>query len=99
MSSVFDQIERGLEEAIAFAEGRSSKAVVHHFSALDVKGIRLHVGMTQVDFAQAFGISVSTLRHWERGDRVPQGPARVLLTLVARAPETILKLLQVDSIR
>lgn len=94
MSRVFDRIERGLEEAIAFAEGRSSDAVVHHMTALDVRTIRQNVGMTQVDFAQAFGISVSTLRHWERGDRSPQGPARVLLTLVARAPDTVLKLLK-----
>ncbi len=99
MSSVFDQIQRGMEEAIAFAEGRPSKAVVHHFTALDVKAIRRQVGMTQIEFAKAFGISVSTLRHWERGDRTPQGPARVLLTLVAQAPDTILDLLRACSVR
>ena len=47
--------------------------------------------MTQNEFASAFGISVSTLRHWERGDRAPQGPARVLLSLVGKEPETVLK--------
>ncbi len=36
------------------------------------------VGMSQVEFAASFGISLGTLRHWERGDRQPQGPARAL---------------------
>ncbi len=57
MSSVFDQIQRGMEEAIAFAEGRPSRAVVHHFTALDVKAIQRQVGMTQIEFAKAFRIS------------------------------------------
>lgn len=40
--------------------------------------IRAKVGMSQSEFALAFGISVSTLRHWKRGNRRPQGPALVL---------------------
>ncbi len=40
------------------------------------------MGMSQTEFASAFGISVSTLRYWERGDRKPQGPALVLLELL-----------------
>ena len=99
MSHIFDQVQRGMEEAIAFAEGRPSKAVVHHVTVLDVESIRRQIGMTQIEFAKAFGISVSTLRHWERGDRTPQGPARVLLTLVAQAPDTILNLLRAGSVR
>ncbi len=43
--------------------------------------------MSQSEFASAFGISVSTLRHWERGDRTPQGPALVLLNVVAKEPD------------
>ncbi|PID73356.1 MAG: hypothetical protein CSB33_04305 [Desulfobacterales bacterium] len=47
--------------------------------------------MTQIEFASAFGISVGTLRHWERGDRSPQGPARVLLNIVAKEPQAVLR--------
>lgn len=49
--------------------------------------------MSQSEFASAFGISVSTLRHWERGDRIPHGPALVLLNVVAKEPEVVLRAL------
>jgi len=74
MSNAFDSIKQGLDEAIAFSKGNKAKAVVHEFSPVDVKNIRAKIGMSQNEFASAFGISVSTLRHWERGDRTPQGP-------------------------
>lgn len=57
------------------------QAVIHTFSAVDVKEVRAKVGMSQNEFASAFGISVSTLRHWESGDCSPQVPVLVLLML------------------
>lgn len=93
MTSAFSSIKQGLQEAIDFCEGKHKKAVVHEFGPLDVKEIRAQVGMSQSEFASAFGISVSTLRHWERGDRKPQGPALVLLNVVAKEPETVLRAL------
>lgn len=93
MTNAFSSIKQGLTEAVEFSEGKSSKAVVHEFGPLDVKNIRTKVGMSQNEFASAFGISVSTLRHWERGDRTPQGPALVLLNIVAKEPEVVLRAL------
>lgn len=37
MSEVFDSIKKGLEEAIAYSEGRCPEAVVHEVTPLDVK--------------------------------------------------------------
>ena len=71
MSNAFDSIKQGLDEALEFSKGKKTKAVVHKFSTVDVKNIRAQVGMSQNEFASAFGISVSTPRHWERGDRTP----------------------------
>ncbi len=93
MSKAFESIRRGLGEAIEFAEGKPSKAVVHDFDAVDIKHIRSRVGMTQEEFAITFGISVSTLRHWERGDRSPSGPALVLLNVMEREPKAVLRAL------
>ena len=93
MSSAYESIKKGLDEAIVYAKGKKSKAIVHAFSPVDVKNIRANIGMSQGEFASAFGISVSTLRHWERGDRVPHGPALVLLTVVAKEPMAVLKAL------
>jgi putative transcriptional regulator len=93
MTSSFKSIKKGMQEAIAYSSGKTHKAVVHQFSALDVKKTRSKTGMSQSEFATAFGISVSTLRHWERGDRTPHGPALALLTVVAREPKLVLKAL------
>ena len=94
MSNAFSSIKQGLDEAIEFSEGKTNKAIVHEFTALDVKAVRAKVGMSQSEFASAFGISVSTLRHWERGDRTPHGPALVLLNVVAKEPKAVLKALR-----
>lgn len=93
MRNPFDSIKTGLEEAIDHACGARTKAVVHHFEPVDVKAIRAQVGMSQTEFAASFGISLGTLRHWERGDRQPHGPARVLLMVLSRQPEAVLKAL------
>lgn len=93
MSEVFDCIKQGLKEAIEFAEGKDNGARVFKPSEIDVKKLRQKVGMTQAEFAAVFGISLGTLRHWERGDRTPRGPALVLLNLVSKDPQTILRVL------
>jgi transcriptional regulator with XRE-family HTH domain len=58
----------------------------------------LPVQALQNEFASAFGIGVSTLRHWERGDRVPHGPALVLLNVVEKEPKAVLKALAGESV-
>lgn len=93
MSEAFQSIKQGLTEAIEFAQGQTSEAAVHEFAPLDIKAVRAKVGMTQTEFATTFGISLGTLRHWERGDRKPQGPALVLLNVVAKEPEAVLRAL------
>lgn len=93
MANAFSSIKQGLTEAIGYSQGNIQQAVIHEFGPVDVKHIRAKVGMSQSEFASAFGISVSTLRHWERGDRRPQGPALVLLNVVAKEPELVLRAL------
>jgi len=55
----------------------------------DVAALRRFVGLTQVRFATAIGISVHTLRNWEQGRRQPEGPAVALLRIAARHPRII----------
>ena len=93
MSEAFQSIKQGLAEAIEFAQEQTSGEIVHEFEPLDIKAVRAKVGMTQAEFAKTFGISLGTLRHWERRDRKPQGPALVLLNVVAREPEAVLRAL------
>lgn len=55
----------------------------------DITALRRFVGLTQMQFAQAMGISVHTLRNWEQGRRRPDGPAVALLRIAARHPRII----------
>ena len=55
----------------------------------DVAALRAFVGLSQVEFAKALGISVHTLRGWEQGRRRPEGPAIALLRIAARHPKLI----------
>jgi putative transcriptional regulator len=59
-----------------------------------VKRIRAKLGMTQEEFAGQFGFSVNTLRHWEQGKRVPEGPTRAYLLVIDRAPKAVTKALK-----
>ncbi len=58
-------------------------------SGADVLALRRFVGLTQVRFAEAMGISVHTLRNWEQDRRLPEGPAIALLRIAARHPRII----------
>jgi len=93
MSSIFESIKQGLTEAVDFSEGNIKKATIHRFDPVDVKAIRANVHMTQTEFAANLGISLGTLRHWERGDRTPRGPALVLLTVLSKNPSAVIQAL------
>lgn len=58
-----------------------------------VKVVRQRLGMTQVEFADAFHLPVTTLRDWEQHRSVPDAPARALLLAIERDPEVMRKLL------
>jgi putative transcriptional regulator len=51
--------------------------------------------MTQKEFAVSFGFSVNTVRHWEQGRRVPEGPTRAYLLVIAREPKAVQKALRI----
>jgi putative transcriptional regulator len=93
---VADSIRRGLEEALAYAEGSAdvSHYGVHIPEDIDVKAIRAKLEMTQEEFAGRFGFSINTLRHWEQGRRVPEGPTRAYLIVIERNPKAVQKALR-----
>ena len=89
MGTPFESISRGLNEAVAHAKGKKIVVKTYKPKAVDVSALRQRMGMTQEQFAARFGFSVATLRHWERGDRSPQGAALVLLNVIKRAPDAV----------
>lgn len=94
MSDIFESIKRGLEEAIAHSRGEPTEVREYRPRAVDVKEVRRKTGLSQTRFAATFGISVNTLRHWERGDRQPHGPALVLLNAANEDPNGLLQILR-----
>jgi DNA-binding transcriptional regulator YiaG len=67
-------------------ESRIRLVYLSGIDSADVGAMRRAIGMSQAEFAAAFGISVWTLRKWEQGQRRPHGPARALLRVIAREP-------------
>jgi putative transcriptional regulator len=93
MGERFEAIREGLEEAIAWKKGKKTGARVHTYSAMDVANIRKKTKMTQKEFSESFSIPLPTLRQWEQGKRVPQGPAQALLRIIDRNTEAALSAL------
>lgn len=94
MSRNFDRIMRGLGEAADYAAGKSVKGLrIHVPDAVDVKAIRSALGMTQTDFANAYGFSVAAVRDWEQGRRQPEASARVLLKVIEKRPDVVAEVL------
>jgi putative transcriptional regulator len=54
-----------------------------------VRDLRHRARLTQLEFAARLGVPVETIRNWEQGKRMPRGPARALLAVIAHAPETV----------
>ena len=55
--------------------------------------IRWALDLTQEEFATRYQIPLGTLRDWEQGRTEPDQPARAYLTVIARDPEAVHRLL------
>ena len=67
--------------------------------SLDVRGIRTRLGLSQQVFAARFRFPLGSLRNWEQGRRHPDGAARLLLRVIDREPEAVLRALSEDAPR
>lgn len=56
---------------------------------IEVRDLRRRADLTQQEFAAKLGVPVETIRNWEQGKRMPRGPARALLAVIAHAPDTV----------
>jgi putative transcriptional regulator len=85
-----DRILQGLREAAAHARGDDVRGLKLHVpEKVDVAAVRRRTGLSQDAFSRRIGVSSGTLRNWEQGRRAPEGPARVLLAMLARNPRIV----------
>ena len=91
---LFAELVASVRESGAIPRGEQAASRIFTIQPLEIKDIRDNFGLTQVEFAAMLGISVRTLRNWEQGRRVPEGPARVLLQVAAEHPAAVLDVVQ-----
>ncbi len=98
----FDRaIPRRLRDRLVRGDFKSGEdvAALRRFTRLSQETFALALGisvplrrftrLSQETFALALGISVHTLRNWEQGRRMPEGPALALLRIAARHPRVL----------
>ncbi len=90
MSSLFDDLKQGLQEAVDFEKGTGKARVksymimpIKEYSNKEIREIRMKAGMTQNVFASYMGVSKKTVEAWECGRTHPTGPAFRLLDILA----------------
>lgn len=88
----FKGIVAGLEDAIAFVRGDTTKGRVA--AGPDVKAIRAKTKLSQAKFADKLRVPVGTVRDWEQHRRSPDAPARTLLRMVDADPKAALALIK-----
>lgn len=90
MGNAAERIMQGLTEALDHAQGKAVPDLALHIpTQVDVSAIRRRTGLSQAAFSRRIGVSPATLRNWEQGRRVPEGPARVLLAMLERNPKVV----------
>src|SRR5437764_13647226 len=86
---LFDDLIASIREGGAILRGEVPPARATVVEVPDVSQIRARLQLSQGQFAALLGISVATVRNWEQGRRMPEGPARILLQVAARHPEVV----------
>ena len=94
--SLYEDIKKGLNEAILYEQGKLENVRVHkvskviepvgEFTPSQIKLIRNNSNMTQEVFAKCLGVSKKSVEAWEGGRTKPDGAARRLLGLLQNNP-------------
>jgi putative transcriptional regulator len=103
------KIIESLEQAIAYERGEYEPPRAHRvavtarqttvakpprYDSGRVRAIRRRLALSQRVFAEALNVSPGTVRAWEQGSRVPDGPTRRLLEIAEEAPELFTRKVQ-----
>ena len=92
--AAFKELVTSVRQAGQIRRGTRKPARTFAFRPADVKAVRTKLRKSQTEFALMIGVSVGTLRNWEQGRRVPEGPALALLRVAARNPRAVIAALR-----
>jgi putative transcriptional regulator len=93
-SDAFESLLTSVRQAGRIRRGSAKPSRVTTFRPADVKAVRARLKKSQTEFARMIGVSVATLRNWEQGRRIPEGPALALLRVADRNPQAVVSALQ-----
>lgn len=96
MSKLGGELVESMAEALAHAKGKRTGVRTHRVVVKpdEIQKARKRLGLSQDQFADAFGVSASTLRKWEQGQRSPTGAAKTLLKIIDREPKAVVRALK-----
>jgi putative transcriptional regulator len=93
-AEAFEELLTSVRQAGRIARGEARASRRTSYRPADVKAIRAALEQTQEEFAAMIGVSVATLRNWEQGRRMPEGPALALLRVAAAEPQAVARALR-----
>jgi len=56
---------------------------------IDIRRLRGRLQLSQAAFARRYGLTLTSLRTWERRTRLPDAAARAYLTVISRDPDRV----------
>ena len=88
------RLVRSVKQAIAWASGedvpvRVTMVSIERRPLVDVRALRQKLDLSQSEFAARFGFAPATVKNWEQGRTQPDGPARILLAVIAHHPDAV----------
>jgi len=89
---LFEELLTSVKEARDISKKQLNPSRIVKVEIRDISTPRSKINVSQQEFADLLQISPATLRNWEQGRTVPEGPAQVLLQIADESPETFLKL-------
>ena len=89
----FNELLSSVQEMDSIVKKNAEPSRVTKFAEPEVKSIRDKIGLSQTRFAGLIGVSKRTLENWEQGRRHPTGPARALLRILDKDPESAVRAL------
>ena len=89
------EIEAALGEVLSHVRGEAALPcrIVDDPAAEHILALRKRMKLSRRKFADRFGLDARALQDWEHGRRVPDRAARVLLTVIDRDPEAVVRAL------
>ena len=85
----FDDLIKSVRQAGKIQRKKMRPSRTTTFKPAAIKRIRSSLGKSQSEFAMMIGVSVGTLRNWEQGRRIPDGPAQALLRVAQQNPSAV----------